>query len=108
VQILKCDKLYHGEISVSNRTFGAAPGSGSWIVTLPHIHLNRRRMTSDASIELTGESLAGNRQCHDSPGDDCRAPVAHSARRAATAADAPSPVGDTAVKIPFSGGDEPV
>ena len=43
----------------------------------PHPFLNRRPMTSDASIELTGERPARNRQSHGSSGD-CRAPVAHS------------------------------
>jgi hypothetical protein len=40
VQILKCEKLYHGEIGVINLAFRAA-----------------RR--SDASIELTGEKPPG-------------------------------------------------
>jgi hypothetical protein len=83
------------------------PESGSWIVKLAASFLNRRQMTSDASIELTGESPARNRQGHGNP-CDLRAPVAHSVGRAATAADSPSPVGGAGTKIPFSGGDEPV
>jgi hypothetical protein len=107
VQILKCEKLYHGEIGVINRTFGAAPRIRVVDRQLPASFLNRRQMTSDASIELTGERPARNRQSHGNSGD-CRAPVAHSVGRAETAADSPSPVGGAATKIPFSGSDEPV
>src|SRR4029079_3952127 len=65
VQILKCKKLYHGEIGLINRTFGAACRTR---VTDRQVALapffNRRPMTSEASIELTGERPARNRQSH--------------------------------------------
>jgi len=64
-------------------------------------------MTSDASIELTGERPAGNRQSHGSSCDR-HVPVAHllvllpqpPIDRARLASPLP--------KSPFSGGDEPV
>jgi hypothetical protein len=68
VQILKCEKLYHGEIGVINRTFGAASRIRVVDRHAARIHLKRWQMTSDVSIELTGESPAGNRQSLGNPG----------------------------------------
>ena len=66
MQILKCEKLYHGEIGVINRTFGAARRTRVVDRQLPPAFLNRRPMTSDASIDAdwrkTGEKSAKPRQ----------------------------------------------
>jgi len=82
-------------------------GPASQTVKLPAFFFNRRPMTSDASIELTGERPAGNRQSHGSSCDR-HVPVAHflvllrqppiDRHRSAS----PLP------KSPFFGGDEPV
>jgi hypothetical protein len=51
-------------------------GPASQTVKLPASYFNRRPMTSDASIELTGERPTGNRQSHGSSCDR-HVPVAH-------------------------------
>jgi hypothetical protein len=51
VQILKCKKLYHGEIDVINRTFGAARRTRGVDIKLPASSLKRRPMTFAASLE---------------------------------------------------------
>jgi hypothetical protein len=107
-QILKCEKLYHGEIGLINRTFGAARRTrvvDRQVARLPF--LNRRPMTSDASIELTGERPARNRQSHGSS-CDCRVPVAHLLVALRASTDRPSPSTSPLPKSPFSGGDEPM
>ena len=44
VQMLKCEKLYHGEIGLINRTFGAAnAGPASQTVKLPGLPFFNRR-----------------------------------------------------------------
>jgi len=105
---LKFRKLYHGEIGVINRTFGAARRSRVVKRQVARLRdLNRRFMASDASIDAErGKDLAENRQT-----TPARATVVRRLRicgRAATAADRPGPVDGAGTKIPFSGGGEPV
>jgi hypothetical protein len=76
VQILKCEKLYHGEIGVINRTFGAARRTRVVDRQVAASFLNQRPTMSEHRSMPTGERLERNRQSHGNS-CDCRVPVAH-------------------------------
>src|SRR6516225_3594552 len=75
VQILKCEKLYHGEIGVINRTFGAARRTR--VVDRQVAACSFEPANDVWRIDRADRRKTGQKSAKHGSSCDCRVPVAH-------------------------------